>query len=424
MIDKRVDKGRTVGIIGKSALCAIALAALFSSAATAEPYAEGIEFYQQRNFQRAASCFETAIARSPENTNAIYYAALTYQQLRNNPRAIELYRQLATRYPTSRGGKLAIQALQGLGAGIGGGGGRGSSQSSSASSVRSYSRSYGSGSGADDPDIARLPQQERLHFRTEDNGGKPVLWVSGSVRTTPLDFVFDTGADHTVIGMDHLAKIGLPKPSGPPDGHSMGVGNAVSANWVVRTDVTIGGIRRHNFPLLVSDRSGVPALLGRNFMEPYNYTIDTSGGSILMTKKVIASASGAGGYSTSSQGGVPFKRERGGGILVNVEVNGRTIEMLFDTGAQSCLFSRRDVNRLGITVPADAETEMTSGVGGQMPGLRFPVSRMRCGPIDKTNVPITVVEQNFGEPLLGQAFFHDYQYTIDDQNSVIRFLRR
>lgn len=419
MIDRRERTGMTVRIIGKSAFCAIALAALFSSAANAEPYSEGIEFYQQRNFRRAASCFETAIARSPENTNAIYYAALTYQQLRNNPRAIELYRQLATRYPTSRGGKLAIQALQGLGAGIGGGGG-----TSQSSTTRSYSRSYGSSSAAEDPDIARLPQQERLHFRTEDNGGKPVLWVSGAVRNTNLDFVFDTGADHTVIGMDHLAQIGLPKPSGPPDGHSMGVGNKVSASWVIRTDLKVGGIQRHNFPLWVSDRTGVPPLLGRNFMEPYNYTIDTSGGSILMNKKVVATASGAGGYTTTSQGGVPFKRVRGGGVVVNVEINGRTIEMLFDTGAQSCLFSRRDINRLGISVPADAETEMTQGVGGSMPGLRFPVSRMRLGPIDKSNLPITVVEQDFGEPLLGQSFFHDYQYTIDDQNGVIRFLRR
>ena len=157
-------------------------------------------------------------------------------------------------------------------------------------------------------------------------------------------------------------------------------------------------------------------------MDPYNYTIDTAGGSILMNKKVTSVASG--GYSTSSQGGVPFKRLRGGGVVVNVEVNGRTIPMLFDTGAQGCLFSRGDINKLGISVPADAQPEISQGVGGSMPGLKFPISRMRLGPIDKSNISITVVEQNFGEPLLGQAFFHDYQYTIDDQNSVIRFLRR
>ncbi len=157
-------------------------------------------------------------------------------------------------------------------------------------------------------------------------------------------------------------------------------------------------------------------------MEPYNYTIDTTGGSILMNKKVTAVASG--GFSTSSQGGVPFKRIRGGAVVVNVEINGRNIEMLFDTGAQHCLFSRKDINRLGISVPADAQPEFTQGVGGSMPGVKFPISRIRCGPIDKSNFYITVVEQDFGEPLLCQAFFHDYQYTIDDQNSVIRFLRR
>jgi clan AA aspartic protease (TIGR02281 family) len=409
---------KTVGKFGYATLCAFAALSLFGNAAYADPYADGIEFYQQRNYQRAASCFETALVRSNENTNAMYYAALSYQQLRNNAKAVELYGKLAKRYPTSRAGVLAIQALRGLGLS---GGASGGSTSSASSSVRSYSRSSGSG-GGEDPDIARLPSQDRLHFRTEEGGGKPVLFVSGAVNSTPLDFVFDTGCDQTVIGMDTLAKIGLPKPSGPPSGRSMGVGNAITDNWTLNVTVRVGGIERRNFPLLVSDRSGVPPLLGRNFMEPYNYTIDTSGGSILMTKKVTAVASG--GYSTTSQGGVPFRRIRGGGVLVNVEVNGRSIAMLFDTGAQSCLFSRADINKLGITVPADAQPEMTQGVGGSMPGLRFPVSRMRLGPIDKSNLSITVVEQDFGEPLLGQAFFHDYQYTIDDQNSVIRFLRR
>ncbi len=418
MNSKRENGVKAVGTWSQAALCALAAASLFANAAWADPYADGIEFYQKRNYSRAASCFETVLVRSPEQTNAMYYAALSYQQLRNNPRAVELYTTLATRYPSSQAGRNAILALRSLAPGaLRGGGGTASMGSSS---VRSYSRS-GSG-GGDDADIARLPAQERVHFRTEEGGGKPVLYVSGAVNSTPLDFVFDTGADHTVIGMDHLAKIGLPRPSGPPSGQSMGVGNAVTNNWTLSTTVKIGGIERRNFPLLVSDRSGVPPLLGRNFLDPYNYTIDTSGGSILLTKKVTAVASG--GYSTTSQGGVPFKRVKGGGMVVNVEVNGRTIEMLFDTGAQSCLFSRADVNRLGISVPADAEHEMTQGVGGAMPGLRFPISRMRCGPIDKSNILITVVEQNFGEPLLGQQFFHDFQYTIDDQNNVIRFLRR
>ncbi len=232
---------KTVSKFGKITLAAFASISMFSTAAFADPYADGIEFYQQRNYQRAASCFETVLARSAEQTNAMYYAALSYQQLRNNPKAVEFYTRLATRYPSSQAGRMAIQALKTLSPNALRGGGGGGAVSSAASSVRSYSRSSGSGAG-EDPEIARLPSQERLHFRTEEGGGKPVLWVSGSVKSTPLDFIFDTGADHTVIGMDHLAKIGLPRPTGPSDGTSRGVGNKISESWIIRTNVKIGGI--------------------------------------------------------------------------------------------------------------------------------------------------------------------------------------
>ncbi len=105
MISKRERRVKVVGIFGTAALCSFAAMSLFSTAAHADPYAEGIDFYQKRNFARAASCFETVIARSSEQTNAIYYAAL-YQQLRNNARAIELYTTLATRYPRSQAGQM------------------------------------------------------------------------------------------------------------------------------------------------------------------------------------------------------------------------------------------------------------------------------------------------------------------------------
>jgi len=413
MIDKRVGKGGAAGIIGKSALCAIALVAMVSSAAIAEPYAEGIEFYQQRNFQRAASCFETAIARSPENTNAIYYAALTYQQLRNNPRAIELYRQLATRYPTSRGGKLAIQALQGLGAGSAGA--YGSSRSSASSSVRSYS---GGSSGGDDEE-AGLPAEERLRFKSED--GKHIV-VQGSINSRNVDFVFDTGCDQTVIGMDTLEQIGLSRPTGPPVGKSIGIGNSITDNWRISTTLRVGSIERRNFPLLVSDRTGVPPLLGRNFYSHYQFTIDKNAGTISLVKNSTASSRRT--TYASNYNAVPFKRLDGGGILVTAQVNGKPIEMLFDTGAQGCLFSTGHMKQLGIRIPDDAHEDVDRGVGGSTRTKKFPINSIRLGPVEKNNITIGVTDIPFGEPLLGQTFFGDCQYTVDDRANVIRITRK
>ncbi len=408
---------KAVGKFGSATVCACALGSLFGTAAYADPYADGIEFYQQRNYQRAASCFETALVRSAENTNAMYYAALSYQQLRNNARAVELYGKLAKRYPTSRAGVLAIQALRGLGLSGGAGGG---AVSAGSSSVRSYSRSASSSGGADDE--AGLPAEERLHFRSE--AGQHIM-VQGQVNSRSVDFVFDTGCDQTVIGMDTLEQLGISKPTGPPVGKSIGVGNAISDNWRIPATIRVGSIERRNFPLLVSDRTGVPPLLGRNFYAPYQFTIDKNAGTINLVKNETATAQASrhGGY-VSSANTVPFKRLSGGGILVTAQVNGRPMEMLFDTGAQQCLFSSHQVKQLGIHIPEDARDDASRGVGGATHTKNFPINSIRLGPVEKNNIMIGVTEIPFGEPLLGQNFFGDCQYTIDDKAGVIRITRR
>jgi len=415
--DKRVFT--TVTRFATAALCATASISFFSPAALADPFAEGVEFYQQRNSTRAASCFETVLARSPEQTNAMYYAGLTYQQLRNTPKALEFYQKLVTRYPNSQAGRLAQQALRSMGGAAlsnSAPGGR-SGASSRSSSVRSYS---GSGGGGDDE--AGLPSQERLHFKNED--GQHIV-VAGQVNGRALDFVFDTGCDQTVIGMDDLARCGLSRPTGPPTGKSIGVGNAITDNWRISVNLRVGGIERKNFPLLVSDRTGVPALLGRNFYSPYQFTIDKSGGTINLVKNVtVASQTSRHGGYVSGNSGVPFRKVKGGGILVTAEVNGHPIEMLFDTGAQGCLFSSHHMKQLGITIPEDAVDNVGRGVGGATHTKNFPVSRIRLGSIEKSNFVIGVTEIPFGEPLLGQSFFGDCQYTIDDQAGVIRLMRR
>lgn len=403
---------KTVGKFGCATLSAFALVSFFGSAAFADPYADGTMFYQQRNFQRAASCFETALARSSENTNAMYYAALSYQQMRNNARAIELYTQLAERYPRSRAGVLAIQALRGLGAG--GGAGRGTASASSAS-VRSYSSSS---SGGDD-DEAGLPAEERLHFKNESGSH---IMVQGQVNNRSVDFVFDTGCDQTVIGMDTLQQVGLSKPTGPPVGKSIGIGNAVTDNWRIPTTIRVGSIERRNFPLLVSDRTGVPPLLGRNFYSPYQFTIDKNAGTINLVKNSTASSRRT--TYASSYNTVPFKRLSGGGIIVTAQVNGRPIEMLFDTGAKNCLFSSGQMKQLGIRIPDDVPEENEGGVGGMTRTRKFPINSIKLGPVEKNNFVIAVTDTPFGEPLLGQSFFGDCQYTIDDRKNVIHLMRR
>lgn len=415
-------------VLNAAVLAAFALSS-FQLPANADSYSSGLQYYQARQFTAALNCFQSAVSANPSNYNAIYYKALCHQQLRQTPQALDAYRDLASRFPTSAPGRQALQVLRVsdptfLRNLISGGsrGGGSSVASASSSSTSSSSRSYGSSSyGSSDT----LPSQEKVIFHKDPNGAH--LWMNGQVNGGQLDFVFDTGCDRTVIGMDHLSKVGLSRPTGEPVGKSIGLGNQITDNYLVNTTVRIGGIERKNFPLLVSDRSGTPALLGRNFYEPYNYTVDNNANTILFEKKSsntgIASSNNRRSYSGSSGDSVPFKRDRSG-PLVSVQVNGRPISMLFDTGSMNCLFSRKQIQSLGISIPDNATDEQSRGVGGASFNKVFPVSSMKLGNIEKTNFMISVTELNLEEPLLGQTFFKDLQYTIDDQNSVIRFVRR
>src|SRR5262249_48160884 len=117
---------------------------------------------------------------------------------------------------------------------------------------------------------------------------------------------------------------------------------------------------------------------------------------------------------------VPFTKA-GNSMVVDVEVNGQPYPFYFDTGASGNVMSMIDAKRLGIAIGEDAEMVVSRGVGGTMPGFNIKLERMRLGPILKTNVPVTVLMLGPDRPLLGQTFFGDRQFTIDNDKGVIRF---
>lgn len=98
--------------------------------------------------------------------------------------------------------------------------------------------------------------------------------------------------------------------------------------------------------------------------------------------------------------------------------------MYFDTGAAINLIDAVTFSRLGMSIPSDAQPAGVSGVGGGSAGVTFRVREIRLGGIQKNNVPITVVYGGGPPlPLLGQPFFSDRRFTIDNDKHVIRFAR-
>ncbi len=112
---------------------------------------------------------------------------------------------------------------------------------------------------------------------------------------------------------------------------------------------------------------------------------------------------------------------RGNNILVDASINGRTIEMTFDTGAHGVLVGKSDLQQLGLRLPDKAPVTESSGVGGKIKGHTM-TATIALGRMSR-EIPITVSDDWHGRPLLGQSFFGDLEFEFDHKAHCIIFRR-
>lgn len=131
------------------------------------------------------------------------------------------------------------------------------------------------------------------------------------------------------------------------------------------------------------------------------------------------------GENLPEQARVYFTPGHSGQIIVDGYVNNRQIKMLFDTGAETCVFGKNHLKELGIPAPTGMATSKMKGLGDIGLVETWSISAtVKVGIIERRNFPITIQEHMEGEPLLGQTFFKDFTYTIDKGSNAIQFNRK
>lgn len=395
-------------------LC-LAASVIFGQAAFADEYFDqGVKLYNKRNFKGAAPYLENAMRNSPWDSNAYYYLALTYHQLGDWARAKHMYGQIIERFPDTSASQLAEQALQRLDPNLlkklkAKGSSGSSSTAGAATTVQTEARSA---------DFDSLPAEGRIYFTRQGN----IEMVEAQVNGRGIQMVYDTGASQCVFGKNHLQELGINPPTGKATGKASGVGSSVPIEvWTMPLTLKVGNIVRRNLSVMVQDNLPTSPLLGETFFGDLEHTTDGGASCIQFKKKSSMARGAAPGQDRYS---VPFVRE-GNELIVTVEINGKPFPMFFDTGADGITFAPQHLKRLNIEIPEDAEEQVHTGVGGETKAAAFTVKRMKMGPIEKYEVPVSCVEKsNMPHPLLGQTFYKDWQYTVDNQNKCIRFVRR
>jgi predicted aspartyl protease len=384
---------------------------------------QAMALFKKKSYPQAAALFGKSFALT-KDADTLYYQALSLQYAKNFEGAKALYKQIYLNYNGTQAAQYALQALAGLDPKFYAGQSRTTVsapqspvavRSSGSSSQTVYMRQSGRDTSRD-----TLPRECKVYF--ERHGS--LLVVDTTVNGRPQKMIFDTGAEVIAMGKNHLEELGLRGPSGQASGKSAGVGDGGAQDtWHHAVDIKVGQIERKNFPVMVQESLGVMPLLGQTFFDDYSYTIDYGSKTIVFVKK----QAGVGAMAADPKrdpNNVPFVRE-GKEMVVTAYINGRPQQFYFDTGAESVLLSPAHVRSIGLSIPEDARAGKVQGIAGSSNAVMFPVRRMTMGPIDKSDVMVTVSDGlSAGHGLLGQEFYQGWQYTIDYDHSLIMFKRR
>lgn len=386
---------RTVSAVALSAVMSIQVAQL--AAGAADSFSDGVTLFNQKKFAEAQKQFDSSM-KTGRTARKLYYAALVRLHQGDHRNGKILMQEIVSKFPQSAEANNASQYLS-----------AGTTQTAEPSV--SLSARVPSHSSASD-DNPNLPDQVIIPF-SKGLGGH--LYVTGTVNGRSMQMLFDTGAESCAFGQNHLDAAGITE-KGEFAGYAQGVGGHVKVSQMT-AEIQVSNLRR-KIPIIVQQKLSAPPLLGETFYEGYAYDIDNSAAIIRFTKKGTRNA-GSVGFDTID---VPYTLA-GRNMMVTIEVDGRPIAACFDTGAAGVVFGAADAARCGLQIPEDARLVQSGGIGGTVPSAAFNVRTIRMGSIQKSNFPVRVLMGSLPYPLVGQTFFGDRKFVIDQEKRVIRFAR-
>lgn len=120
-----------------------------------------------------------------------------------------------------------------------------------------------------------------------------------------------------------------------------------------------------------------------------------------------------------------FYRDERGSIMVPVRINGRPLDMAFDTGAPHVVLDKEHLKSIGLIPPSGNAAGVSGGASNSIKIPYWDMSAsVQVGPVKRDNIPLKVYDKMETHPLLGQGFFKDFDYTIDRQAQCLELRRK
>lgn len=111
----------------------------------------------------------------------------------------------------------------------------------------------------------------------------------------------------------------------------------------------------------------------------------------------------------SEQGTVSFNRARDGHFYAEVEVNGKKVEFVIDTGASDIVLSEQDAEILGYPVGDLIYSGRASTANGVVPIARITLDTITLGRFTDRRIPATVNGGELETSLLGMRYLERFR---------------
>jgi len=358
-----------------------------------EPYEEGVKLFQKKSYELSAKEFEKVLIADPKNEKAIYYAGLSCQYLGDSKRALEHYKNLINKFPDSATAKYLKSSLNLTGATT-------SLTASSSSTAKSKSNDF-------------IPDSDAVSFTYDFHRYKV---VKCRLNDAALPMIFDTKSDESSVGKNHLKALGMPLPTGKPTEGSL-INGRTQPSWSIPFQVQLGKIRK-TINVVVYEKSEF-ALLARDFFGDMKCTTDYRAGLIRFQKLGVKSEP-----LPVDAIHVPFIKD-GKDILIDVTIGGSPIKMIFESGATT--------TTMGLEMERIAQQRAWKTLhsinlpeaGGNQKMTIYLIPDIRVGEISHHNLhAMSLSDQKYERGILGQDFFGQRKFFIDEDKRIIHFYRR
>ncbi len=455
--------------LSRTLLCTLVLLLIGSTSVRADDslYQQALLEYQNRHYYEAVRLFEQYVNGHAENNpdpalmaHALFYQAACQEKLGNSRGASMLYQSVIKQYPNT---KLAAEAQNAL------------EQLTFSSITHKQLQDEQPVPPPRNPALDSLPRETFVPFVKQGN----LMLVQGEINGKGTGMLFDTGATGCLFSTDQLTSLRIQLPRGKPTTAVAGVGaRQQKPAWAMLADIRLGNIERRQFPVRVSDNLLNFPLLGVDFLQGLEYTVDNkekvirfkaisredkAGANVnaraksnsdpangLMSGTASSHLNSAGSASLLSLANQPWRNilpnlsskmfitvdssshyvyslpfcEVNQAMIVMAKIGGRDCPMILDTGSDLCVFTNAQVMELGIKPHFVGRFLNAKGVGGRMKAPLFVFDQAQFGPIREPLVCVISDQAILPRPLLGQSYLQNWELTIDHVHQVIKFTEK